>query len=90
MDRCYSYLRNIALMMPVCIWMAWPLKYVLGNRIAGNAACALMAALLALGWLPALSRWITAHGRMVLVASILAYVAGLVNVVVFLKRAFCL
>ena len=89
MDRCSSYLRNIALMMPVGICLAWPLKYVLGRQTAGIVAYALIVATLALGGLPVLSRWINKHWRIVLAASILAYVAGFVNVVVFLKRAFC-
>lgn len=88
MDKCSGYLRNVALLMPVVVLMALPLKWVLGYRTAGFVGYALIAAVMAMGWLPILSRWITAHWRRVLVASVLAYVAGLVNVVVFLTRAF--
>ena len=88
MDKCSSYLRNVTLLMPVVVWMALPLKWVVGYRTAGFVGYALMAAVIAMGWLPALSRWITAHWRMVFAASILAYLAGFVSVVLFLRRAF--
>ena len=90
MDKGSDYLRNVALMMPVCICLAWPLKYILSNRAAGIVACALLAVMLAVGWLPVLSRWITAHWRIVLATSILAYMVGFAKVAVFLWRAFCL
>lgn len=88
MDKCSSYLRNVTLLMPVVVWMALPLKWVVGYRTAGFVGYALMAAVIAMGWLPALSRWIIAYWRMVLAASILAYVAGFVSVIFFLRRAF--
>lgn len=88
MDKCSCYLRNVALLMPVGICLAWPLKFVLDNRTAGFVGYVLIALTLAFGWLPMLSRWITKHWRIVFAASILAYVAGLVNVVLFLRRAF--
>ena len=88
MDKCSGYLRNVTLLMPVVVWMALPLKWVLGYRTTGFVGYALIATMIAMGWLPILSRWITAHWRSVLVTSILAYVAGLVKVVAFLMRAF--